>query len=363
MRGNVLERYTLAMAGSTGSAENRSRRAILKGIGGGITATSVAGCTSVLGSGLDELRLAYMPIYPDMQYFVMQEEGYFDELPIDVSADQFPDGASIVQAYGSGELDVAMFGVVPSLVVIDKGIPAKITAANIKNAMGIYAHDDLRGLWDEHGKDAFAKFEEQKGRKFRFGTFPPGTVPDILLRYWMLDELGFEDVEAHVEVAPMGFNTVKQNLLAGNIDGTSIMEPIPTIADVENEPYGPVALAEEFLQGQPAATVLMRDELRNDHRDIALEFLRQQRRATEFAIDNPEKAAEHYVSVVGEDVVPLDVAIQAMDSPLSNFISDPQEIVSGTEVYAEYTEMLGKTDQHLSTDEIFDFSLYEEISE
>lgn len=341
-----------------------SRRTYLKTISGSAIASGLlAGCVGGTGGGggLDELRVAYMPIYPDMQYFIMQEEGYFDELGPDVSSTQFPDGASIVQAFGSGELDIAMFGVVPALVVIDKGIPAKITAANIKNAMGIFAHDDFVELWDEHGKEAFDQFRAERGRKFRFGTFPPGTVPDILLRYWMIDTLGIS-VEEKVDVVPMGFGKVKQNMLAGNIDGTSIMEPIPTILEARDLPYGTVALAEEFLPGQPAATVLMRDEIRNEHTDVAEEFLRQQIRATEFANQNPDKAAEHYVSVVGEDVVPLDVAQQAMDSPLSNFISDPQEIVPGTEIYAEYANKLDKTEKHLEIDTIFDFSIYDSVT-
>lgn len=340
------------------------RRTVVKGTGaaagGGIAGCLGDGGEADGGGSLDELRVAYMPIYPDMQYFVMEEEGYFDELEPTVDAQQFPDGASIVQAFGSGEIDVAMFGVVPALVVIDKGIPAKITAANIKNAMGIYAHDDFLSLWEEHGTDAFAEFEAEKGRKFTFGTFPPGTVPDILLRYWMIDTHGLEPVEDYVDVVPMGFGKVKQNLVAGNIDGTSIMEPIPTLLETRDLPFGTVANAQEFLPGQPAATVLMRDEIRNQHRDVATAFLQQHQRATRFAVDNPDTAAEHYVATVGEEVVSLDEARQAMASPLANFISDPREIVDGTEVYAEYTEKLGKTDQRLSTDEIFDFTLYDE---
>lgn len=343
------------------SPPGTSRRSYLKTIATTTLAGGpIAGCLSG-GSSLDRLRIAYMPIYPDMQYFVMQEEGYFDGLGVEVEATQFPDGASIVQAFGAGELDIAMFGVVPALVVIDKEIPAKITAANIKNAMGIFAHTDFVELWDEHGKGAFGAFEAEKGRKFKFGTFPPGTVPDILLRYWLIETLGLS-VDEVVDVVPMGFGKVKQNMLAGNIDGTSIMEPIPTLMEANGLPYGTVALAEEFLEGQPAATVLMRDRIRNEHRSVAEEFLRQQIRATEFANENPDEAAEHYVSIVGEDVVARSVARRAMDSPLSNFISNPREIVPGTDIYAEYTEKLGKTEQRLETDEIFDFSIYESVA-
>lgn len=78
-----------------------------------------------------------MPIYPDMQYFVMDQEGYLDELDVEVTATQFPDGPSIVQALGSGTFDVAMFGMVPSMVVIDEGLPFRVVAANIRDGMSI----------------------------------------------------------------------------------------------------------------------------------------------------------------------------------------------------------------------------------
>jgi NitT/TauT family transport system substrate-binding protein len=54
---------------------------------GTAASVGVAGCTSTLsGSSLDELRLAYLPIYPNMQYFVMQQEGYLDDVPTAVTA-------------------------------------------------------------------------------------------------------------------------------------------------------------------------------------------------------------------------------------------------------------------------------------
>ncbi|MFB6076874.1 MAG: ABC transporter substrate-binding protein, partial [Candidatus Nanohaloarchaea archaeon] len=162
-----------------------------------------------------------MPIYPDMQYFIMEEEGYFDELSVSVSGEQFPDGPSIVQASAKGTFDVMMFGIVPAMIIMDKGIPSKITAANIKDAMKILASDEFATLWEEHGADAFAQFEQEHGRKFTFGTFPPGSVPDILLRFWIDQELGL-DPENDVNIRGLGGATaVQQALLAQEIDGTS----------------------------------------------------------------------------------------------------------------------------------------------
>ncbi|ESS12402.1 MAG: hypothetical protein A07HR60_00498, partial [uncultured archaeon A07HR60] len=64
-------------------ADNRSRRRFLQATGTAATITA-AGCLGGGGgTGSESLSVAWMPIYPDMQYFVMQEEGYFDEVDAD----------------------------------------------------------------------------------------------------------------------------------------------------------------------------------------------------------------------------------------------------------------------------------------
>ncbi len=331
----------------------------MRATGAAVAAGGVAGCLGGAGGKLDELTVAYMPIYPDMQYFVMQEEGYLDELSLDVKPREFSDGPSIVKAYAGGEIDVAMFGVLPAMIVIDRGISAKVTAANIKEPMMIMAHEDLLALWEEHGPDAFAAFEAETGRKFRFGTFPKGSVPDILLRYWLSDVHGL-DPESAVDIIELGgAQAVWQAMVNGEIDGTSIMEPVPTIAREEGSPIKRLAVASEFMEGQPAAVVLMSDAVR-DH-DVGTEFLEQHVKATELINDRPDRAAADASAVIGERTLPVERARKALDSPLSNFVTDPREIENGTKIFAEYAAELGKTDAKLSTSDVFDYSLYESL--
>jgi NitT/TauT family transport system substrate-binding protein len=347
-----------------GARHGISRRRVL-GAAGLAATTGLAGCAGVLGSasgsGLDEIRVAYMPIYPDMQYFVMEEEGYFDELSADVSGTVFSDGPSIVQASAKGEFEAMMFGIVPAMIVMDKGIPSKIAAANIKNAMKIMASEEFAALWEEHGTEAFAEFEKRKGRKFTFGTFPPGSVPDILLRYWLAEELGL-DPKKDVQITGLGgAGPVRQSLLSGKIDGTSIMEPVPTIVESKGAPYTSIAWAGDFMPGQPAAVTLLHDRLREENPGLASEFVRQHRRATRFVEENPDAAAKHASAVIGESSLPVETARTAMDSKASDFVTNPHEIESGAEIFAEYANRLGKTDSQLTVDGMFDFGVYESV--
>ena len=328
-----------------------SRRQYLAGTGSAV-AVGLAGC---LGDN-DGIDLAYMPIFPDLQWFVMDEEGYLDDVGAEIDAQEFTDGPAIVQAYGSGDIDIAMFGILPAMTVIDRGIGAKVTAANIKEPMAIMADSDLRSLWADHGNEAFELWEQQHGEQFTFGTFPQGSVPDLLLRFWLSDILD-DDPEDVVTITELGgANAVFQAIAAGEVDGTSIMEPVPSRARAENLDVQTMLPASEIMPGQPAAVTLMSDEVREA--ETATEFVRQHQRATTFIGDNPDRTAEIIEDRIG---MPADQARQALAGEFANFLTDPREIESGTGVFAEMGHERGQLDRSLSSGDIFDYSVYESL--
>ncbi|WP_144796876.1 ABC transporter substrate-binding protein [Halorubrum depositum] len=332
-----------------------SRRSFLAAAGGSAT-LGLAGCLGG-GGGLDEVTVAHMPIYPDLQWYVMEGEGYFSEVDAEVTGKEFTDGPAIVRAFGSGDIDVAMFGIVPAMIVIDRDIPAKVTAANIREPMGIMADESFHDAFEAEGGDAFATWAEENGGPFRFGTFPQGSVPDVLLRYWLqetgVDPESNEDVEI-VEIN--GASAVWQAIANGEIDGTSIMEPVPTIAQEEGSSVAMLRTAAQILPGQPAAVTLMSDAVRES--PLAAQFLEQHVRATEFIDENPEATAGHVESGIG---MPADRARRALDSPLSNFVTDPRSITEATPVFSEFAANNGQIDERLSNEAIFDFEAYDSL--
>lgn len=334
------------------NATRLTRRGYLAGAGAAATA-GLAGC---LGGGGGGLSLAYMPIFPDLQWFVMDQEGYLADIDAEIDAQEFTDGPAIVQAYGSGDIDVAMFGIVPAMIVIDRGISAKVTAANIQEPMAIMADDQFNELWAEHGADAFAVWEEQTGNTFEFGTFPQGSVPDVLLRFWLRDVLD-SDPEDVVNITELnGANAVFQAIANGEIDGTSIMEPVPTRVAMEGLSVGTLRTAAEIMPGQPAAVTLMDESVRES--DTAEQFLRQHARATEFIQENPDETAEIVEEGIG---MPADQARNALDGPLANFLTDPRAVESGTEVFAQFAHENEQIDEQLSLEQIFDYSVFDSL--
>lgn len=336
----------------TQETNRRSRRSYLAGVSGA-AAVGLAGC---LGGGeSDALTVAHMPIFPDLQYYVMESEGYFEEIDATIESQEFTNGPDIVGASASGDIDIAMFGVVPAMIAIDRGIPAKVTAANIKEPMAIVADEQLANLWADHGSDAFDVWADENGEQFTFGTFPQGSVPDVLLRYWLQQEN--VDPDEDVQITEInGANAVFQAIANGEIDGTSIMEPVPSRVAAEELGFETFRTATEIMPGQPAAVTLMTDEVRES--PVAGQFLRQHVRATEFIADNPAETAEIVEDGIG---MPATQAEQALGGPLANFVTDPAEIRSGTEIFAEFAAANDQTDDQLTTDQIFDTSIYDDL--
>ncbi|MBV0901930.1 ABC transporter substrate-binding protein [Halomicroarcula salina] len=339
-----------------------SRRRFLK-IGGVAAASCLSGCTSVLGgNNLDTLSIAYKPIFPFLQFLVMDERGYLSDVGPDVESTNFANqGLNIVSAYSDGDVDVAFIGITPAIRMKHKEVPGKVTAANQTGGFAVLTSDEFASLFEEHGADAFQAFREEHDRKFRFSTFPKGSVAYVLLRQWLDAELGVGT--EHVETENMaGLGPVKRSLLSGNADGTLIMEPIPTILAAKDAPFRRIAHTGEFMEGPPGGIMFMHDRLWDENPGVAKDVLRAHIRATELINEQPAEAAQAVSTVFG-DSLSTKLAERAIRSEVSNYITDPRTISAGTERCIERMHSLGQIADPVSNEAIFEPSLYEDATE
>ena len=342
-----------------------SRRAVLRA--GGATLASVpvglAGCTGSSGSDRPEsLTLGTLNVFPMMQYFVIDQQGWFDDLGPDIEVETFGGGPPLVQAYASGELDLAYVGISPGLVAIANGVASKVVAANVLEPNVMVGSQEWRTYWTRHGPDAFARFREDKGRKPRFATLPAGSTPDVFLRFWITERLGLDlDV---VEIAGQSPTALQSTLSAGKADAGSAIEPVPTL--LQNNPDSdmePFLFAGEIMPGQPGAVLQPSQSLVDDNPDLIRELVEIHVRATAFIHENRETAAGMASEVIGTDVLPPDIATQAINSPASNFISNPHRVVEKSLVYNDFHQQLGSVDQDLAEGDVFDHSFYDGVSD
>ncbi|MFC6953626.1 ABC transporter substrate-binding protein [Halorubellus litoreus] len=327
----------------------------------GIT-TGLAGCLNLGGgSSPDSLTLGTLNVFPMMQYFVIDQQGWYDDLGPDITVQTFGGGPPLVQAYASGNIDFAYVGISPGLVAIANGVSSKVVAANVLEPNVMVGSQEFRSYWTDHGADAFEQFRADKGRKPKFATLPAGSTPDVFLRYWITEVLGLSlDV---VEILGQSPSALQSTLSTGNADAGSAIEPVPTLLkENPDSDMQPFKYAGEIMPGQPGAVLQPSQRLLDENPGLVQELVNIHVRATSFIHENRTAAAEMASEVIGSDILTTDVATKAINSPASNFISNPKRIVDKSLVYNDFHQQLGSVDTDLAESDVFDHSYYEEAS-
>ena len=235
-----------------------------------------------------------------MQHYVMEREGYYQDVPAAVTIERFSSGPSIVKAFASGDIDVALFGITSAMVLVDKGTDAGVLAANSRNGFKLIGTTELADFYEQEGAATFDRFEEEHGRKVRFGAPPDGSVPDIVLRYWIQEDLDVGEMESVIDKSKIPPAKAVQTVQSGDIDATIIQEPFATIIGQDDD-FGELAWSGNVLENHPV-TVLFANQQVLDDSDIAGSLVEQHIAATEFTGDSPDAAAAHAASVIGSGV-------------------------------------------------------------
>ena len=335
-----------------------TRRRLLQTAGASTIATTLTGCLGRSSGSLDSMIVAYVPIFPNMQHYVMEREGYYDDVPAEVTVERFSSGPSVVTAFASGDVDVALFGITPAMVLADRGTQAGVLAANSRNGFKIMGTSELVDLYEQVGAAVFERFEQETGRKIRCGTPPDGSVPDVTLRYWIQKDLGAGETDTVINKSTVPPANAVQTIQSGDIDATIIQEPFATIIDREDG-YGELEWSGNVLENHPV-TVLVANQQVIDASDIAQALVEQHTAATEFTANSPDAAAGHAASVIGSGVSD-ELAEAAMESQASDFISDPHAITDQVATMGEFVASVGNIEEPVPTEELFAFGPYDAI--
>jgi NitT/TauT family transport system substrate-binding protein len=291
-----------------------------------------------------------------MQHYVMEREDYYEDIPADITIERFSSGPSVVKAFATGDVDVALFGITPAMVLVDKGIKASVLAANSKNGFKIMGTTELADLYEQDAAATFDRFEEEHDRKVRFGAPPDGSVPDIVLRYWIQEALGIGEMESVINKSKVPPAKAVQTIQSGDIDATIIQEPFATIIGRDGG-FRDLAWSGNILENHPVTVLFANQEVLDDS-DVAGSLVEQHVAATEFTADSPDAAAAHAASVIGSGVSE-DLAETAMDSRASDFLSDPQAITDQAATMGEFVANVGNIEEPVATENLFAFEPYD----
>ncbi len=317
---------------------------------------------SVPASAQTKLDVAYIPIMPMSQLFVLQQEGWAKEAGLDLQLTKFSSGPAIVQAIASGKFDVIYFGIGPAMVARANGIPIKVVAANGTEQITLIAQGKLGEYFGSAASPAEAvrKFTAEEGRKPKIASLPKGSVPDTVFRHWLIKVAGL--TEQDVDIVGMGAGKVQQAMLARSVDGASILEPIITIIQQRLPDAKIIARGGTMLPKQPGAVVAVRESALAKHPQAIKKLVELHKRATDLINNNPDQAARDVHAAIGQGLVPVETIRAALESRLNQFVSDPRLIVDGTKRMHDFQAETGTLKKPVPLDQLFDVTIYESVA-
>src|SRR4051794_37124165 len=239
------------------------------------------------------LRVGYIPIIPMTQLFIMEGEGWTGRAGLHLQLIQFSSGPTMVQALASGSLDVAYVGIGPALVARSRGIDIKVLASNIIDQVALIARGPFAETMAAAPSEAegFRRYFERAGRAAKIATLPQGSVPDTVLRHYIQNVAKIDP--QHVNIVGVGEDQVQQLLLAGAVEGASILEPILTIVQERDPTARIIASPNTMLPRQPGAVLAVRETVIAEHRDAIAKLVELHVRATDFARAERDRTAAH----------------------------------------------------------------------
>lgn len=306
-----------------------------------------------------ELEVGYIPILPMAQLFVMEGEGWTKEAGLKLKLIRFSSGPAMTQALASGSMDVAYIGIGPAMVARANGIDIKVVAANGREQVAVIAHGGLAEIFASGGtvREAFAAFHKKTGRPAKLATLPKGSVPDTVLRYWLVKVHGVD--AGDVEILGMGTDQVQQALLSGAVEGASILEPILTIVRERMPTARIIAPGDEMLPNQPGAILAVRERALAAHPDAIAKLVELHVRATDLIQADPARATKHILAIIGQGLIEEETILKAISANVGEYIADPSVIFPATRVMHDFQAELGTLAKPVPLDELFRTDLYE----
>jgi NitT/TauT family transport system substrate-binding protein len=325
-----------------------------------VGATALALTTLVRPAAAETLEIGYMPILPVAQAFVAIEEGWLKDAGIEAKLIQFQNGPAMVQALLAGQLDVAHFGIGPAMVARGKGVDLKVVASSTVEQISVIALPKLAAIFDEGpAETAFARFEQKYDRKPVISTFPLGSVPEIVLHYWVERQLGIS--RDSMRVVYQGAAQVQQALLTGAVDGAAILEPVVTLTLSKVEGAKVVEKGSALFPGQPGAVLAVREALIERAPELVKALVHAHIRATKILRNDPEAAAPAVGKYVGGGRMPKAIVLKALQNSQAAFVDDPDYIIPGTRRMHDYQEDVGTLKAKVDLDALFDTSFFKAL--
>jgi NitT/TauT family transport system substrate-binding protein len=164
-------------------------------------------------------------------------------------------------------------------------------------------------------------------------------VPTVALNYWFFKT--HKVARADVEIVAIGIEALQGAILAGAVDGGTVLEPSATIVRRRDPRLQVIATARDMFPDVPGVVFSATGTFEKAHADAVETMLGLVLRATDLIQRDPKAAAPYVAEVLGGGLVPADVMAAALASPAVAFLTDPRAIAGPTRALLDYQVEIG----------------------
>jgi NitT/TauT family transport system substrate-binding protein len=122
--------------------------------------------------------------------YISRDKGFYEQQGLQVEIVDFNDVTTLMEAFSSGQLDVALVGIAPSAIWQGKGVALKVVASANGGGHVLLTRTDT-------GID---NLKQIKGKKI--ATPKPGTVTDTLFRAHIVEDLAGLNPDKDIQIVP-----------------------------------------------------------------------------------------------------------------------------------------------------------------
>lgn len=297
---------------------------------------------------MNQLRIGYLSTIYHTSH-ILKQRGWLDSLNRPCSWHLFATGPAMVEAFGSGEIDLGYIGLPPAMIGIDRGVPLRcIGGGHVEGTVMIARTSYSAGEDDSSVRQVLAQFAGKK-----IGSPAAGSIHDVIIRF-LLKELRMQDVEVK--------NYAWADLIPAAIEEGEIDAAVgtPQLATVARQFYGQHAIIPPHClwHFNPSYGIVIREELIAET-ELLRGFLQLHEKACTVIREKPEDAAQLLAEKM--KVIDRDFIIKTYSISPKYCASLPDEYIESTLAFVPALEQMGYLKHPLAEKDIFDLTLIREV--
>ena len=231
--------------------------------------------------------------------YISQDKGWFEEEGINfTSYESYVTGMALASALARGDIQVAYICLVPAInVYANAKVPIKIVAGTHKYGYGLVVNPDkIKNIKDLEKSD------------IRLGCVREGGAVDVLL-HRTIDKYNLDEEKILSRIQRMNPPKQVMAIKMGQLDAAFLPEQWATMA--EDFGFKMLLMSQDVWPEMQGSVLVVKEELIEDYPDVVKKLVKVSKRATDWANQYPQEAAEivaRQLQEAGGSLFPVEIA-------------------------------------------------------